>query len=85
MPDRKSRRYARALLMVAEQHRALEGVNGSLQILSDLYQRDPSFRLLFFTRKIETSRKLDLLSSVLGEQVHAVALEFLGILDEKRE
>ncbi|MFQ6616452.1 MAG: ATP synthase F1 subunit delta [Fidelibacterota bacterium] len=85
MPRRKSIRYARALLALAERLDAVDAVNHSLQILSDLFDKDSTFRLLFFTRKIEPSGKVEILSSVLGDRVHPIALEFLAILEEKRE
>lgn len=85
MPRRKSTRYARVLFDMAEREDAVEAVNRSLQILSDLVEKEPAFRLLFFTRKIETSGKVEILSSVLGDEIHRIALEFMGILGEKRE
>lgn len=85
MPRRKSTRYARALIDLAERYGALEEVNSSLKILSDLHEADRAFRLLFFTRRIEPSKKVEILSSVMGDRVHPIALEFLALLGEKRD
>ncbi|MFQ6674279.1 MAG: ATP synthase F1 subunit delta [Fidelibacterota bacterium] len=85
MLRKKSKRYAGALFSLARDRHVEDRIYESLQVVSDLYDRDPFFRAFFYTTKAEPGEKVRILSQALGDRVQRVVLEFLGLLAEKRE
>lgn len=85
MPRKRPRQFATALFDLAKKHDCVDQVNESLQFVASLYKDDRSFRLFFFTTKVQPREKVEVLASILGERVHRIVLEFLGLLAERKE
>lgn len=84
-PDRKAKRYAAALMSVAMETDAIDGVHNSMQMVSRLLRKDPTFRSFFQTRRIPAHEKSAILERVAAEAVHPVVSEFFGVLAAARE
>jgi len=85
MLRKKSKQYATALYSVAKKHNIVNDVYESLKFLLSLYEEDLSFRLFFYSVKVLPDEKVTILSSILGDRVHRIVLEFLGLLAERKE
>lgn len=84
-PDRKVKKYTAALMSVAKRTDTIDSVHRSMQTISHLLRRDPTFRSFFQTRRIPVDKKRSILERVLGDAVHPMASEFFGILSACRE
>jgi len=85
MLKKKSRQYATALYTLAGKYGLTGEFHKSLKILVSLNSENPIFRRFFFSVKVSPQEKVSLLGSILGDDVHRLVLEFLGLLAEKKE
>lgn len=83
--NRKAWQYARALYRAAESVDAVAEVGNGQEIILHLLKTDAVFRAFFQTRKLTPSDKGDILKAVLGTRLHALNIEFLVMLAEKKE
>jgi len=85
MLRKKPKQYAAALFALAKKHDIFDELHESLKYLSTLYEENSLFRLFFYSVKVLPEKKVSILASILGDRVHRIGLEFLGILAEKKE
>ena len=83
--ERKAKKYAAALMSVARGIDAIDAVHNSMQTVSHLLRKDPTFRSFFQTRRIPAQEKSAILERVVAEAVHPIVSEFFGVLAAARE
>lgn len=79
-----ARRYAHALFDAAKARGLLDRVESDLAALERLLREEPRLSSLLVTPQITTGEKHRLLAAILGGRVHALVLELLGLLLEKK-
>jgi len=79
-----ARRYARALFDSAAAHGLLDTVAGDLAALVRLLREEPRLGSVLITPQVTVAEKRQLLTALLGGRVHAVVLELLWLLLEKK-
>ena len=75
-----ARRYARALLLAAEDKGETERVLAELASFAKVLESEPRLRLVLFSPEVERSRKKALVTELLSGQVSELFLRFLLVL-----
>ncbi|MAJ45480.1 MAG: ATP synthase F1 subunit delta [Candidatus Marinimicrobia bacterium] len=75
--------FARSLFTVAENKDDVFEVKYSLEQLVKLYRKNPEFRFILSSKRIEKTQKLQILKNVLTGRIDSLAIEILNILLDK--
>ena len=65
-PNRQAKRYAEALLNVSIELDCVIDTGKSLLLIDKLISHEKVFRAFFYTKRIEPTKKVEILKSVLG-------------------
>jgi F-type H+-transporting ATPase subunit delta len=84
-PNRRTKKYAEALLAVSKELDCIPKTGNSLRIIDQLVKQEKVFRAFFYTQRINPTEKVNILISVLGYLVNPTVYEFFGILAERNE
>lgn len=84
-PSRHYKNYALALMNVAETVDAVRDVYNSLRTLSLLLRTDTVFRSFFLTRRIPSDSKYQILTDILKDECHPIAVQFFSLLSNRKE
>jgi len=84
-PNRQAKRYAEALLNVSTELDCVIDTGKSLLLIDKLISHEKVFRAFFYTKRIEPTKKVEILKSVLGDLVNPVVHEFFALLAERNE
>jgi F-type H+-transporting ATPase subunit delta len=79
-----ARRYAHALFDSAAAHGLLDTVESDLDALVHLLRAEPRLGSLLVSPQIAAAEKRQLLTAILGGRVHALVLELLWLLLQKK-
>ncbi len=79
-----ARRYAHALFDAAHARRLLDTVESDLADFTRLLREEPRLSSLLITPQVTTGEKRRLLEAILGGRVHALVLELLWLLLQKK-
>ena len=77
--DPKARKYAAVLFGVSEQTDAKKDVLESLSLVRRLMKDNPQFRAFLHSKRLNGEQKAEILSGALGDKVHPVLTQFLGL------
>lgn len=78
-----ARRYASALLTLANQKKAVEQIEEEILNLRDLYAQTPLFKQIMAHPGVSKTRKHGLLEKALQKKFHPLLVQFLQLLIEK--
>lgn len=81
--SRASIRYARALLMAAEQRGALESLRDEVQGIRTLISEVPTLRAFLEDPTVAMEQKLAIMEQLFGGKVSSLVWQFLGMLTRK--
>ena len=84
-PNRQAKRYAEALLNVSTELDRVSDTGKSLLLIDSLIRNEKVFRAFFYTKRIETIKKVEIMKYVLGDLINPVVHEFFGLLAERNE
>lgn len=84
-PNRKAKRYAEALLNVSTELNCIDTTGKSLLLIDKLINDEKVFRAFFYTKRIEPTKKAEILNNVLGDLINPVVHEFFVLLAERNE
>lgn len=84
-PNRQAKRYAEALLNVSTELNCIEQTGKSLLLIDKLITHENVFRAFFYTKRIEPTKKAEILKNVLGDLINPVVHEFFALLAERNE
>jgi len=80
---RIARRYAKALIGIAQDKKELVRVGEDFQLIHNLTKESRDFQLFLKSPVIRKEKKISIFEEMFGKRVHAVSLLFLGFLVEK--
>lgn len=75
--------FAQSLYAVAEKKDNVFGIKDSLEQLVNLYRKNPEFRFVLLSKRIEKSQKSQILRNSLAGKMDNLAIEILEILLDK--
>jgi len=75
--------FAQSLYTVAEKKDNVFGIKDSLEQLVNLYRKNPEFRFVLLSKRIEKSQKSQILRNSLAGKMDSLAIEILEILLDK--
>ena len=78
-----AKRYASALLVVADKAGVVENVEAQLLALKDVYSRDADMRMVFMHPSISKQQKKDIIGKLFGSKFEQVLVIFLELLVDK--
>jgi F-type H+-transporting ATPase subunit delta len=78
-----SNRFAQSLYLVSKQKNNVFDIKSSLEELVNLYRKNPEFRFILLSKRIEKSQKILILKKSLNGKVSGIALEILEVLLDK--
>lgn len=81
---RIARRYAKALMMAAEELRKTESVSDDIEAVGRLVRESREFRLLIGSPVVSATKKIEVLRALLETRVGQETLSFLLLLTSKR-
>jgi F-type H+-transporting ATPase subunit delta len=84
-PNRRVKKYAKALLAVSKELNCISKTGDSLRIIVKLVKQEQVFRVFLYTQRINPIEKINILKSVLGELINPVIYEFFTLLSERNE
>ena len=67
--NRRSKNYADALLRVTSELDCVSEADEGLKLITTLLVEDPSFRVFYYTNKVEPEKKSEILNNILGLRV----------------
>lgn len=82
-PGKASRRYARALFLLAEERELLDPVQQDLQQLAALLQASPDLVRIITHPLLPTPRRQAALDALFQDKLQPLTRTFLALLDEK--
>ena len=80
--NRTAKRFAQALYSVAEKKNNVIEIKSSLEQLVTLYRKNPEFRFILLSKRIDKNQKVKILIESLVDKINATALELAEILLE---
>lgn len=80
---RIARRYANALIGIAQEKKELVRVGEDFRLIQDLTKESRDFQLFLKSPVISKDRKVSIFKEMFGNQIHAISLSFLEFLVEK--
>ncbi len=83
--DRRSKNYADALLKVSSELDCVPEADAGLRLIITLLIEDTSFRTFYYTNKIESKKKSEILNKILGDQCHPLAIELFSELSRRKD
>src|SRR5512142_377561 len=81
---RVARRYAAALMTVAEQQNATERLAQALAVIGQVIRSSREFRVMLASPVVSTAKKRAILHDLFEKRVHGDSLSFLDLLVEKQ-
>ena len=78
-----ARRYASALLALANRQKAVEQIEAEILNLKDLYAKTPLFKQIMGHPGVPKAKKHDLLRKAFQKKLHPLLVQFLQLLIEK--
>jgi len=81
---RVARRYARALMSLAQEQKAVDAIAGDLQKIRDVLEPSREFRLLVASPVVSAARKAGVFREVFGRLISRETMAFLEFLLEKQ-
>ncbi|MBC8197627.1 MAG: ATP synthase F1 subunit delta [Candidatus Marinimicrobia bacterium] len=78
--SRNANRFAQALYSVAEKKNNVFDVKSSLEQLMKLYRKNPEFRFILLSKRINKNQKIKILKDSLSNKVNIITLELIEIL-----
>ena len=84
-PNRRTKKYAEALLTVSKKLGCTPKTGNSLQTIDQLVKQEKVFHAFFYTQRIKPIEKVEILKSVLGEMINPIVYEFFGLLADRNE
>ncbi len=79
-----SRRYAKALYLLAREQQALESIRADLEALTDLMETSREWKLFVETPVGSLAMRGKILDTLFAGKLHATTLRFLHFIDSKR-
>ena len=76
--------YAKTLLDLSKKSETISLIQNQLQSLSYLYNKVPAFRLVFVTKRIDTKKKVEIISNTL-KNFNPLIVEFISILIQNNQ
>ena len=83
-PDSQLKKYPIVLFETAQKGECEKEVLTSLEFMTSLWKQDAQFRSLVLSKRITREEKSNILLSTLNNVCHALVVEFIQILIEKK-
>ena len=84
-PNRRTKKYAEALLNVSKELDCIPKTGISLRTIDQLVKQEKVFRAFFYTQRIKPIEKVEILKSVLGDMINPIVYEFFVFLADRNE
>ena len=84
-PNRQVKKYAEALITVSQELDCISDTGRSLLIIEQLIREEKVFRAFFYTQRINSVEKVEIIKDILGDLINPVVYEFFALLAEKNE
>tara|TARA_B100001029_G_C15044195_1_gene445880 strand:+ start:563 stop:1102 length:540 start_codon:yes stop_codon:yes gene_type:complete len=78
-----SNQFAQSLYVIAKDKDNIYGIKSLLEQLVNLYRKNPEFRFILLSKRIEKSQKLKILNKSLVGKIDNIGIEIIEILLEK--
>lgn len=78
-----AKRYASALVVLAEKENVVERIESEILAIKDMYQKSVELRQVFGHPRISKLQKKSLVESIFKGKIHNLLQEFLNVLIEK--
>jgi len=80
--QRAIRKYSRAVFAVASKSKQIRETEKRLLAILEVYKSSPEFRQFLFTKRIQSSAKMQILKQILADSITELELNLLQILLE---